>query len=466
MKRYSLYNVTIGILLFLIIIYSASIYFSVTKHREDLIKTTIEEKTHLAEVIDEIMTSPLWIYRLALVPGMEKAFIKEMTEFEDVKYIRIVTSDGTIYKSSIREEWGNIIKDPDISKVLESGKKIVKDQVFEGEKIKLIIYPGHQDKTIWVAFTLDRVEDEIRSMLIRDTSFMLAGLLVMILILFLVSKEVIVDPLKKATEACEEIRKGNLDVRIETKSKTEIGELADTFNEMVKDLKKSHTALEDKIKELEEYIAVTSHDLQQPLATIQAYTMLLRGSKLSKDSLKNVEIIESQTNFMRDLLNDLLEYSRMKEKIPFKELKTEEILKEVRKTLSIQIEKYNARIKLKDIPDRIIGQEKGISRLFRNLLDNALKYTNKRPVIEIGCRDEKDNYLFWVKDNGIGIEKKYHEKIFKTFWKLGDKPGTGMGLAICKTIVENHGGRIWVDSEPGKGSTFYFTIPKGLDSKV
>ncbi|RLI84895.1 MAG: hypothetical protein DRO76_06205, partial [Candidatus Altiarchaeales archaeon] len=145
MKRYSLYSVILGILSILVVINFISIYFSVTQHREDLIESAIEEKTHLAEIIDETMTSPLWIYRLALVPGMERAFIREITEFEDVKYIRIVTSDGTIYKSSIEEEWGKIIKEPDIYRVIESGKKIVKDQTFDGEKIKLIIYPGHQD---------------------------------------------------------------------------------------------------------------------------------------------------------------------------------------------------------------------------------------------------------------------------------------------------------------------------------
>ena len=224
-------------------------------------------------------------------------------------------------------------------------------------------------------------------------------------------------------------------------------------------------SLQEKIKELEEYIDVTSHDLQQPLATIQAYATILKVSKLDQESLKdNIKTIEYQANFMRDLLNDLLSYSRTKEKMPFKELKTEEILRDVRETLSAQIEQNNAKIRIKDMPHRIIGQEKRITQLFRNLINNALEYSDKKLMIEVGCRDRKEDHLFWVKDNGVGIDKKYHEKIFNPFWKLGKKPGTGMGLAICKTIVENHGGDIWVKSELGKGSTFYFTIPKRLEA--
>ncbi len=300
----------------------------------------------------------------------------------------------------------------------------------------------------------------------QGESILLMGLGVTVLVIFFSAgitvflAEGITKPIEQLSKGADTIAKGNLDYRIKIETRDEIGVLADDFNEMTKNLKKADTSLKEKIKELEEYIDVTSHDLQQPLATIQAYSMLLKGTELNPESLKKVEIIESQANFMRDLLNDLLDYSRTKEKLPFRELKTGEILDEVKNTLSHQIEEDNADIRFRDIPDRIIGQEKRITQLFRNLIGNALKYTDEKPVIEVGCRDRGEDYLFWVKDNGRGIEERYYKKIFKPFWKLGKGPGTGMGLAICKTIVENHGGRIWVESEPGRGSTFYFTLPK------
>jgi methyl-accepting chemotaxis protein len=293
MQRYSLYTIVVfPIFVILIVVSFVSIYFTVTQHQKDLIETAIKEKTHLAETINETMASPIWIYRLAIVPGMERAFIEEMAKFKDVKYIRVVSSDGTIYKSSIEGEWGKVIKEPDISRVIRTRKEIIKDQIFQEERIKLIIYPGYQDKTIWVAFTLKGIEKVIRTMWIRDISIALGGLILIILILFTILRRII-DPLREMRVVCEEIAKGNLNIKMEVKSKTEIGELADTFNEMIKDLEKSHSALEESKKILEIKVAARTKELKD---LVEQREMVIK--ERTKELQKKIEELERFHRFV------------------------------------------------------------------------------------------------------------------------------------------------------------------------
>lgn len=492
MKKYSLYTVILGILSILIIINFVSIYLSVTQHREDLIESAIEEKTHLAEIIDETMTSPLWIYRLALVPGMEKAFIREITEFEDVKYIRVVTSDGTIYKSSIEGEWGKIIREPDIYRVIKSGKKIVKDQTFEGEKIKLIIYPGHQDKTIWVGFTLERVEDTIRAMLIRDVSFALGGLIAMLLALFLTSKEVIIDPLKELTKACKEIGKGNLDVKIKSKSKTEIGELADTFNKMTFELAEAREELvelnlhleekvEERTRQLKEaegqliqsakmatigtLAGGVAHEINNPLGAILTNTQMLLMEVKDPDQRESLKLIEEGSRRCRDIVQTLLKYSRKPEFDEFKSINLNDVIDDTLNLLQHQLDKENVKIEREygEIPN-INGNANELQQVFTNLILNArdaIKKIGKSGKITIRTFQEGIFIVSRVIDNGCGIPKEDMDKIFDPFFTTKDVgKGTGLGLAISYKIIEKHNGKMEVSSKVNKGTTFTIRFPK------
>jgi len=303
MKKYSLYTAVFGVFMVLIVVSLVSIYFVITQQREDFINTAIEEKIRLAATINETIASPSWIYRMALIPGLEKAFVAEMAKFKDVRYVRIVKLDGSIYQSSVEEEWGKSIKDPDIAKAITTKKTIVKDEVFKGEKLKTIIYPGYQDKTIWVAFSLKRVEEEVKAIFIRGITIALVGLIFTISIIFLILRT-IVDPLKKMTAACQEVRKGNLEVKIPVISKTEIGELATTFNEMIKDLRESHAAseeskkvLEIKVKArtrelrelaegLEEEVKRRTKEIQERMAELEKFQRLAVGRELKMVELK------------------------------------------------------------------------------------------------------------------------------------------------------------------------------------
>jgi len=224
---------------------------------------TIEEKINLAETINETMASPIWIYRLALVPGMEKAFLNEMASFKDVIYIRIVNQDGTIYKSNIESEWGETIKDPDIFTVARTGKEKIKNQIFKGEEIKVIIYPGYQNRTVWIGFSLKGVEGEVKWMWIRDLTVTWGGLLILILSLFLVIEHNIIAPVKEIVKVCEEVKKGHLNARIKISSKTEIGEFADIFNQTVERLKESKEALEESEMVLRVKVAARTRELRE-----------------------------------------------------------------------------------------------------------------------------------------------------------------------------------------------------------
>jgi len=318
-KRYSLYTITLGVFFILIGIGFSSIYFSVSQHRKDMIETAILEKTHLAETINETLTSPVWIYRLALVPGMERAFIEEMAKFKDVKYIRVVLADGTIYKSSIEEEWGKILRDPTISKVLNTGKPVVKDQIFKDEKVKLIVYPGYQDKTIWVAFSLKRIESEVRKMLIRDLLVMGGGMILIFLFLFFLLKG-IVNPLREIIAVCEKIRRGDLKAKVKIKSKTEIGELADTFNQTIENLRKSKEELEEARASLEIRVKARTKELEELTKSLD-------------------EKVKQRTKELQDRINELERFHRL---TIGRELKMIELEKEI-KRLKEELKKYKSK---------------------------------------------------------------------------------------------------------------------------
>jgi light-regulated signal transduction histidine kinase (bacteriophytochrome) len=167
---------------------------------------------------------------------------------------------------------------------------------------------------------------------------------------------------------------------------------------------------------------------------------------------------------MQILIVDLLSYSRIGHYKNAQEVNCNQVAKEVLKDFDASIKTSEAEIKINDLPV-IKGHYSEVKSLFQNLLSNAIKFRKKnaKPVIELGAEDRGTDWLFSIKDNGIGIDKVYHDKLFKIFQRLhpqNEYSGTGIGLALCKKIVELSGGKIWFESVPGKGSTFYFNIPK------
>jgi light-regulated signal transduction histidine kinase (bacteriophytochrome) len=211
---------------------------------------------------------------------------------------------------------------------------------------------------------------------------------------------------------------------------------------------------------------VASHDLQEPLRMVTGYTQLLAkryGDNLDLSAKEYIGFAVDGAKRMSKLIQDLLAYSRVgaggKEFAP---ADCQAIVAETLRALEPAIEKSAATVTHDSLPT-VTGDASQLLHLFQNLIGNAIKYRDsKPPVVQVSCEQEGGNWLFSVRDNGIGIDPKYAERIFVIFQRLhtGEQyAGTDIGLAVCKKIVERHGGKIWVESELGKGATFHFTIP-------
>ncbi len=225
-------------------------------------------------------------------------------------------------------------------------------------------------------------------------------------------------------------------------------------------------ALEARNEELEQFAYVASHDLQEPLRIVISYVQLLARKyegQLDEDADLFIHFATDAAMRMKTLISDLLAYSRLGTRgKPFAAVDMNQVLANVLHDLSLSIEENEAELTFDTLPT-IVGDDVQMSQLLQNLIGNALKFKGKAaPQIHISARQEEDDYLFSVADNGIGIDPQYIDRIFAIFQRLHtveEYPGTGIGLAISKKIVERHNGRIWVESELDKGTTMHFTIP-------
>lgn len=218
--------------------------------------------------------------------------------------------------------------------------------------------------------------------------------------------------------------------------------------------------------ELQQFAYVASHDLQEPLRMITSYTKLLeRRYKDKLDSNANEYIAFAVDGAMRmqQLINDLLAYSRVTSRCRnFEPVNCTEVFNRVAKNLKIAIEESGAAITHEHLPV-VMADPSQLTQLFQNLIGNALKFRGEAPPrVHISAEKKESEWIFSVSDNGIGIDPQYYDRIFIVFQRLHGKedyPGSGIGLSICKKIVERHSGRIWLKSEQGKGATFYFSLP-------
>jgi len=272
---------------------------------------------------------------------------------------------------------------------------------------------------------------------------------------------------RQLATAAEAIGKGNFDVNVQPRSKDDI--LGNAVVEMKSNLQRYTSELKSSNIELERFAYVASHDLQEPLRMVSSFLHLLvkkLDGKLDETTTQYIDFAVDGAERMKILIQDLLQYSRVgTSKEGIVEVNCNDIMDAVKTFLSLAIEESKAELIVHPLPV-IKGVQSQIQQLFQNLVGNALKYHGKdKPLIEIGYKNLTGYYEFYVKDNGIGIEPKFFERIFIIFQRLHNKSdysGTGIGLSICKKIVEKHGGKIRVESEPGKGSTFYFTLPKSM----
>ena len=245
-----------------------------------------------------------------------------------------------------------------------------------------------------------------------------------------------------------------------------------------RDLRRHAEELARSNEELQQFAYVASHDLQEPLRMVASYTQLLarryRG-KLDKDADEFIAYAVDGVNRMQRLIQDLLAYSRVGTRgREFKPCEVGPVVQRAVDNVRTMLQETGGEVKVGELP-AVLGDETQLIQLFQNLVANALKFHGKTPPrVEVAAESQgRDGWRFTVKDNGLGIDAQYFERIFIIFQRLHGReeyPGTGIGLAICKKIVERHGGRIGVESRPGEGSTFWFTLPavatEALASKV
>jgi signal transduction histidine kinase len=270
-------------------------------------------------------------------------------------------------------------------------------------------------------------------------------------------------------------------VRATKGSDDELGLLTDAFNQMltrIDEQNQEQTRAEEQLraltielersnKELEQFAYVASHDLQEPLRMVSSYTELLEKryrDRLDSDAREFINFAVDGARRMQRLINDLLEFSRVSTRgKPSELVDANDVLGTVRANLGAAIEDAGALVTHEELPTVMMDPTQ-LGQLLQNLIGNAIKFRAAQPPrVHITAREQTDEWVFAVRDNGIGIEPEYFGRIFVIFQRLHGRteyPGTGIGLAVCKRIVERHGGRIWVESEPGNGAVFFFTIPK------
>jgi signal transduction histidine kinase len=259
----------------------------------------------------------------------------------------------------------------------------------------------------------------------------------------------------------------NYSIRATRGPTDEIGWLIQSFNEMLEQIQLREADLVRSNQELEQFAYISSHDLQEPLRMVTSYLQLLKRrykDELDGQAQEFIDFAVSGAKRMQELIHDLLVFSRIGNRpIEMRTINLNLILEEVLVTFGPKIQTSGAKITLDELP-KIMAEGKLLAQLFQNLIGNALKYHGQeKTVIHIGASSDDEEWTIRVEDNGIGIDPQFFQKVFIIFQRLHTRqeyPGTGIGLSICKRIIERHGGRIWIETKNSPGTVFCFTLPR------
>ncbi|MCH7758590.1 MAG: sensor histidine kinase [Thaumarchaeota archaeon] len=397
------------------------------------------------------------------------------TQYEETTQVNIITEEGHLIYSTKAFRFNENISDHSFFEKLQSGQQ-GGFFVDEGEfKKELVAYSrpsnlqvmGEQDWIFVIKHEIGEVGILSGMLTLRDrmiiNSLIIVGVAIVGGIIFSRS---ISHPIKKLTYLAKEIGKENFDVKVNLKGRGEIAQL-------VKNMQEMGIALKNAKKDKDEFIAMISHELKTPLTPIKIYATTLKKPKafgeLNQKQIEAVDGIHFNALRLERLIEDLLDVQRLETgRMMFlkEKFSVNEVLDEAVKDYQIMSQEKNIQISSK-IDGKIIlySDKKRIDQVLDNLARNSIDFVPKNTgTIQIFAEKNNDNVLFTVKDNGQGISKEAQKKLFAKFYQADTSVtrrhgGTGLGLAICKGIVEGLGGEIWLESEEGKGTNVYFTIP-------
>ena len=284
-------------------------------------------------------------------------------------------------------------------------------------------------------------------------------------------QRLILDPIRQLEQAAQKLADGDGSIRLSFKSHDEMGKLSATFNQTAETLSKRTAELQRSNRDLEQFAYVASHDLQEPLRMVSSYTQLLGkryAGKLDERADTYIHYAVDGANRMQILIHDLLKYSRAgTRQAPLLPTSAADVVSEVLRSLELTIAESGSSVTVDELPE-VLADRVQLTQIFQNLIGNALKFRREgaRHSVTVSAEPDSDSqgaamWRFTVRDNGIGINKEYFERIFVIFQRLNTREsftGSGIGLAICQRLVERHGGQIWLESTPGEGSAFHFTL--------
>jgi len=340
------------------------------------------------------------------------------------------------------------------------------------------IYSAEQQGVIGAYELIVSMEKDLKKQEIRLNNIIqmsLVFLITAVTILLILIRYIIQKPISNLRKAANLIGKGNLDVRVNIKSRDEIGELASAFNKMAEELKESQNKikeynriLEKLLDQKDEFIGQLGHDLKNPLQSLVGLLPILLKEEKDPEKKEILDVMNHDVEYMQNLIFDTLKLARLRtDKIEFnfEKVNLNEVVDQVIKTLKPALNKNKIKIE-KNIDKTIFvwADSLRLSEVFNNIISNSIKYSKgKRGKITINAEKTKNKIKVSIQDRGIGMTQDQLKKVFDEFYtadkSLSEHHSTGLGLAICKRIIEKHGGKIWVESPGiGKGSTFYFTL--------
>jgi signal transduction histidine kinase len=359
---------------------------------------------------------------------------QEIGKINTERYFQEIVAQGKVYYKVIRKNSDSLEHERVLVDVVETYVPMVKDGVFLG--------------AFEIYYDITEKKQNLERLLL--TSF--------VVVIVLALSVLILSAVNVVKEKRRLIEHG----RTEEKRKKAEEALADR-NVQLERMNRKLVALN---AELDDFTYISSHDLQEPLRTLIAFSDLLRedlGASLPERAGKDLAFITAAAEKMQNLIRDLLALSRAGRVVQKREnVSLRECADRALEALAIRVKESGAQVIREGLPD-VWGDSILLTELYQNLIGNALKFSgDQRPIIKLTFEERGGDRIFGVKDNGIGIEPKYAQQIFQPFRRLhgrAEYEGSGIGLAICRKIVERHGGKIWVESEPGKGAHFRFTLP-------